>query len=197
MVGIGRTNRGIHESDGDGLLAFIAGHILSYKNFSFVKDFEMKSDANDAQNHVPSQNVMQMSQIFRATVNRLISRPIRNGDDDKRQRGSDRDQSNDTTIRDAGFVPFVTNDGQVTIASGQQEAEQQCGIIDGANENVKSTGNGILGQNDVHLESNLDEKETLEQRNGSPENVTRIAQLSRITDHKQNETIETHPNDDH
>jgi hypothetical protein len=160
----------------------------------------MKSDANDAQKHVPSQNAMQMSHIFRATVNRLISRPIRNGDDDKRQRGSDRDQHDNTTIRDAGFVPFVTNDGQVTIASGQQEAEQQCGIINGTNDNVKSTGNGIFCQNDVlHIESNFDEKETLEQRNGSPaENVTRIAQLSRETDHiKQNETIEKHPNGDY
>jgi hypothetical protein len=88
----------------------------------------------------------------------------------------------------------------VTIASGQQEAEQQCGIINGTNDNVKSTGNGIFCQNDVlHIESNFDEKETLEQRNGSPaENVTRIAQLSRETDHiKQNETIEKHPNGDY
>jgi hypothetical protein len=47
-------------------------------------------------------------------------------------------------------------------------------------------------ENDEHLHGDLDQKETLGQGNGRPENVARVAQLSGETHHQQDETVETH-----
>lgn len=54
----------------------------------------------------------------------------------------------------------------------------------------------IVMHNDGQFECAFDQKDTFEEGNNSPKSMTRIAQLSRKTHHKENEAIQKHADDD-
>lgn len=55
----------------------------------------------------------------------------------------------------------------------------------------------VFIDDDGQFEDALGQEETLEQRNGGPEDVTWVAQLSRSAHHQNDEGIQKQSNDDH
>ena len=171
------NRRVVDESDRHGLSA-VTRLVLSNEILGLDEDFEMENDAKNAEAQVPGKDPVDVSQIDGAGVDGQVAGPKRAGDNDERQERGDGKQEDDSANGDAFLVPFVAGDGQVAIESGQREAEQQDGGVDGSQQNEGPAGQVVFVDDDGQLEDALGQEEALDQRNGSPEDVARVAQLS-------------------
>jgi hypothetical protein len=82
----------------------------------------MENDTNEAQEEIPGQYEMQMSQILGAGVNRLVSSP--DGHNDERQCGRHGNQQEDIADGVAGLVPLVADDGQRSQAASNRQSNK-------------------------------------------------------------------------
>lgn len=73
----------VDEFDRDGLA--IVGPVLAHQFLGFRKNLQVENETNYAQQQIPSEDPVHVSQIDGAGVNGYVSGPERGGDDDERQ----------------------------------------------------------------------------------------------------------------